>query len=77
MPPIRSAILVTMFYAAARAFGTTSPIVRGAPRASFAVTRFMSTTEDHTSVVATCEEKIQAALEADNVKVTGVQFLVV
>jgi hypothetical protein len=37
----------------------------------------MSTTEDPTSVVATCEEKIQAALEADNVKVTGVQFLVV
>jgi hypothetical protein len=75
--PLRSAILVIMFYAAARAFGTTSPIVRGAPRASFVVTRFMSTTEDPTSVVATCQEKIQAALEADNVKVTGVYFCVV
>ena len=65
-----SVLLITMLSAAVRAFGTSS-VVRYAPR-SFAVVRSMSTTgEPDTSVVATCQEKIQAALDTSNVKVTG------
>jgi hypothetical protein len=70
-PAFLPVILVSMLSASARAFGTTFFIVRRAPRASCSVIRSMSTTGEHTSIVATCQEKIRAALEADNVKVTG------
>jgi alpha-D-ribose 1-methylphosphonate 5-triphosphate synthase subunit PhnI len=71
-PALLPVILVIMLSSATRAFGTTFSIVRRAPRASFGVIRSMSTTDEPTSIVATCQEKIRAALEADNVKVTGV-----
>ena len=60
-----------MLSAAARAFGTRAlPFCRTtAPLSPFA--RGMSTSEPDTSVVDTCQEKIQAALDTDNVKVTG------
>jgi hypothetical protein len=63
-------LLIIMLSAAARAFGTKAPIVRNSPRA-FSVARGMSTSEPDTSVVVICKEKIQAALESDDVKVTG------
>ena len=55
----------------ARAFATTKAAQRAftATRPSFTA-RFMSSEPD-TSVVETCTQKIGAALETDNVKVTG------
>lgn len=65
-------ILIVMLSAAARAFGTKAPtFIRSAPRSFSVGARSMSTSEPDTSIVDTCQEKIQTALEADNVKVTG------
>eukprot|EP00544_Gedaniella_sp_CCMP2646_P009395 CAMPEP_0202481686 /NCGR_PEP_ID=MMETSP1361-20130828/1172_1 /ASSEMBLY_ACC=CAM_ASM_000849 /TAXON_ID=210615 /ORGANISM="Staurosira complex sp., Strain CCMP2646" /LENGTH=116 /DNA_ID=CAMNT_0049109237 /DNA_START=79 /DNA_END=429 /DNA_ORIENTATION=- len=59
-----------MLSATARAFGTRAlPFCRTTARRSFA--RGMSTSEPDTSVVDTCQQKIKAALDADDVKVTG------
>jgi len=71
-PTLLIVLLAVMLSTAARAFGTKAPsFIRSSPR-SFAVARGMSSTsEPDTSVVDTCQKKIQAALEADNVKVTG------
>jgi BolA-like protein 1 len=53
-----------MWLTTARAF-----LIR-TPKASLPLARFM-TTEDSTSVVAVCQRKIQDALQAESVKVTG------
>lgn len=63
--------LVTMLSASVRAFGTKAPaFIRSAPR-SVPVARGMSTSEPDTTVVDTCQQKIQTALETTDVKVTG------
>lgn len=70
-------LLLIMLTAAARAFGTKAPsfIVRSARGyLTGAVARSMSTSEPDTSIVDTCQGKIQEALEADDVKVTGTEL---
>jgi acid stress-induced BolA-like protein IbaG/YrbA len=59
---VLSLFSVVMWLTTARAF-----LIR-TPQASFPLARFM-TTED--SVVAVCQQKIQAALQAESVQVTG------
>jgi hypothetical protein len=73
MPPrpiLLTTLLIIMLSATARAFGTRAlPFCRTTAPRSFA--RGMSTSEPDTSVVDTCQQKIKAALDADDVKVTG------
>ena len=70
-PALFSVLFVIMLSSVARAFGTKTPFIRNSPRAFSIVSRGMSTSEHDTSVVDICKKKIQAALDADNVKVTG------
>jgi stress-induced morphogen len=53
--------------AAAIAFSSKLPPAS----ASTSTVRFMSTTDDETTIVQTCTDKIMKALETDDVKVTG------
>jgi stress-induced morphogen len=53
--------------AAAIAFSSKLPTAS----ASTSTVRFMSTTDDETTIVQTCTDKIMKALETDDVKVTG------
>lgn len=68
-----TALLVIMLSRAVRAFGTRAPtLIKSSPRSIGAfVARGMSTSEPDTSIVDTCQQKIQQALEADIVKVVG------
>ena len=71
--PLLSAIMLSSF---ARSFSVKSSRLVARQNASIVTARWMSTpAEADTSIVETCRSKIAAALETEDVKVTGKSML--
>jgi hypothetical protein len=68
----RVVLLVTMLSAFARAAFMPAPFGAGIRRTNARLIARSMTSENDTSVVETCREKIRAALGTDDVTVTGV-----